>query len=223
MTVGTGAALLALAIGAGLDLASVVQGLLSRPLIVSALAGTVLGDLDGALRIGAVLELFALDVVPVGASRYPDFGAATVAAVLYSAATPWQVTLGPAVGLGLVLAIVGGGSIPVVRRWNARLVASFGDRLAAGDARAVDEVHLRCLLHDLIRSVGVAVLFLAIGAVARELELYPPAEVGPWLVAVALGGGLWAAVHGAVDAAGPGARGRWLAGGVAVGLLVALA
>ncbi|MEZ4585711.1 MAG: PTS sugar transporter subunit IIC [Gemmatimonadales bacterium] len=223
MTAGTSAALLALAIGSGLDLASVVQGLLSRPLIVSALAGGVLGDLEGGLRIGAVLELFALDVVPVGASRYPDFGAATVAAVLYAAGTPWQETLGPAVGLGLVLAIVGGGSIPVARRWNARVVAKFAERLAAGDARAVDQVHLRCLLHDLIRSVGVAIGFLAIGVGARELALYPPADVGPWLVAVALGGGLWAAVHGAVDAAGSGARGRWLAGGLAVGLLAALA
>jgi len=223
MTAGTGVALLALAVGAGLDLASVVQGLLSRPLIVSALAGTVLGDLEGSLRIGAVLELFALDVIPVGASRYPDFGAATVAGVLYSAGTPWQETLGPAVGLGLVLGILGGGSIPAVRRWNARLVASFADRLAAGDARAVDEVHLRCLFHDLIRSIGVAVLFVGVGAAARELELYPPAELGPWLVAVALGGGLWAAVHGAVDAAGASARGRWLATGLAVGLLVALA
>ncbi|NOT09609.1 MAG: hypothetical protein HOP28_15565, partial [Gemmatimonadales bacterium] len=70
---------------AGLDLASVLQGLFNRPLVAGAVAGIVLGDPGAGLRIGAALELFALDVLPIGASRYPDYGAATVAAVVFGA------------------------------------------------------------------------------------------------------------------------------------------
>ena len=73
-------ALLAWATLVGLDLASVLQGLFNRPLVAGAVAGAIIGDPEAGLRIGAALELFALDVLPIGASRYPDYGAATVAA-----------------------------------------------------------------------------------------------------------------------------------------------
>jgi len=222
MTPALGIALLLLATGAGLDLASVVQGLLSRPLVVAALTGFAMGEIEGALRVGAVLELFALDVVPVGASRYPDFGAATVAAVLYAAGTPWLESLGPAVGLGLVLATAGGATIPVVRRWNARLVRAFAGRLEEGSPAAVDRLHLQCLLHDLARSASVSALFLVTAWLASRFGLYPGSAIGPWLAGVAVAGGAWAAIHGALDAATSMARGRWLAGGVAVGVLMAV-
>ncbi|HEY9383563.1 MAG TPA: PTS sugar transporter subunit IIC, partial [Gemmatimonadales bacterium] len=95
----------------GLDLASVLQGLLNRPLVAGAVAGVIIGDPGAGLRIGAALELFALDVLPVGASRYPDYGAATVAAVALGAWQPWAAALGPAVLLGLLLAQLGGVTI----------------------------------------------------------------------------------------------------------------
>ena len=94
----------------GLDLASVLQGLLNRPLVAGVVAGAILGDLEAGLRIGAVLELFALDVLPIGASRYPNYGAATVAAVAFGAGHEWAVALGPSVLLGLLLAQVGSAS-----------------------------------------------------------------------------------------------------------------
>ena len=97
---------------AGLDLVSVLQVLLSRPLVAGSVAGWLLGDVDSGLRIGAALELFALDVVPVGSSRYPDFGAATVGAALYGAGTDWTATLGASVGIGIMLAILGGATLP---------------------------------------------------------------------------------------------------------------
>ena len=64
-----------------LDLVSGPQALLSRPLVAGTVAGLIAGDLEAGLRVGMLLELFALDVLPVGASRYPDYGPATVAAV----------------------------------------------------------------------------------------------------------------------------------------------
>ena len=52
------------------------------------------GDVEAGLRVGVLLELFALDVLPVGAVRYPDYGPATVAAVALAAGAPWQFALG---------------------------------------------------------------------------------------------------------------------------------
>src|SRR5439155_6711639 len=100
---------------AGLDLVSVLQGMLARPLVAGTVSGWLLGDLGTGLRIGAALELFALDVLPIGAARYPDLAAAAVGAVTAAAGAGWSRVLGASVGLGLVLGLVGGVSLPLVR------------------------------------------------------------------------------------------------------------
>ena len=207
---------------AGLDLATLLQGLLTRPLVSGTVTGFLAGDIEAGLRIGAVLELFALDIVPVGASRYPDFGAAAVAAVLLGAHTAWSETLGLAVGVGLVLARFGGETVVVMRRLNARTVRANADRLAEGDEAAIAAVHWAGFRHDLIRSLGLAVLAVAVGLGVRALPPLEPAT-GRLLGLIALGGAMWAAIHGAVMSARHERRWRWLAGGVAVGLLAALA
>ena len=79
---------------AGLDLVSIPQGLLSRPIVVGAASGFLLGDPAAGFRVGVLLELFDLDVLPVGASRYPDYAAATAGAVLASAGAPTGWSLG---------------------------------------------------------------------------------------------------------------------------------
>jgi PTS system mannose-specific IIC component len=62
------------------DLVTVPQGLLSRPLVAATVAGAMAGDTLAGLMVGTVLELYALEVLPIGASRYPDYGPASVAA-----------------------------------------------------------------------------------------------------------------------------------------------
>ena len=65
----------------GLDATSFPQAMLSRPLVAGALAGLVFHrPLEGML-IGAVIEIFDLSNLPIGAARYPDSGTATVAGV----------------------------------------------------------------------------------------------------------------------------------------------
>nr|MBA2626511.1 PTS sugar transporter subunit IIC [Gemmatimonadales bacterium] len=66
--------LLAWATICGVDLVSMPQVMLSRPLVAASVAGWIVGDLEAGLRVGALLEMFALDVLPVGAVRYPDYG-----------------------------------------------------------------------------------------------------------------------------------------------------
>jgi len=71
-----------------LDLVSVPQAMLSRPLVAGTVAGWIVGDVEAGLRVGIVLELFALDVLPIGAVRYPDYGPATVVGVALAAGAP---------------------------------------------------------------------------------------------------------------------------------------
>lgn len=205
---------------AGLDLVSVLQVLLSRPLVAGSVAGWLLGDVDSGLRIGAALELFALDVVPVGSSRYPDFGAATVGAVLYGAGTDWTATLGASVGIGIMLAILGGATLPATRRLNARIVRGYAVRLAEGDPRAVRAVHLAGLTHDLVRSAMLGLGAVGVALLARRWLAWPAPMLGQLLTAVALAGGAWAVGHGAAASARTGPRWRWAIAGLAIGLIL---
>ena len=83
---------------AALDLVSVPQAMISRPLVAGAVAGWLAGDVEAGLRIGVLLELFALDVLPIGAVRYPDYGPATVVAAALAAGAPWEFGLGLSIG-----------------------------------------------------------------------------------------------------------------------------
>ena len=206
---------------AGLDLVSLLQTLISRPLIAGPVAGWLIGDPETGLRVGAVLELFALDVVPVGSSKYPDFGAAAIGAVAFAAGTDWTMTLGAAVGLGVALATIGGTTLPMVRRLTARVIRANTDALAAGDPAAVRRVHLTGLAHDLARSALVGGFALAIALVGRRFSLWPGTQLGGLLTKVALAGAAWAATHGAAASARTGIRWRWAATGLAAGTLMA--
>ena len=62
----------------GLDVVSFPQAMVSRPIVASTLAGTLIGHSESGLLIGVVLELIALDTLPFGASRYPEWGSASV-------------------------------------------------------------------------------------------------------------------------------------------------
>jgi mannose/fructose/N-acetylgalactosamine-specific phosphotransferase system component IIC len=208
---------------AGLDLVSVLQALYSRPLVVGTGAGLILGDVEAGLRVGAVLELFALDVVPVGSSRYPDFGAATAGATMLAAGGDWSTSLGFASGAGLTLAVLAGRTLPLTRRLNARLVRTHADRLAAGDAATVGRVHLSCLGYDVIRSGGVAAAALGVAAAVQVVGWRPDPNLGRVLTAVAVAGAAWSMAHGAAASGRSGPRWRWAVAGLAVGSLVTVA
>ena len=62
----------------GLDAVSFPQAMLSRPIVASTLGGAVVGDPLSGLLAGAALEFVALETLPVGASRYPEWGSASV-------------------------------------------------------------------------------------------------------------------------------------------------
>ena len=207
----------------GLDLITFPQVLLCRPLVAAAGAGLLLGDLRAAVEVGIVLELFALDVLPVGASRYPDFGPAAIGAATFMAHRSGDVGawLGVAIGYGLLGAVIGGGSLRLVRLLNTKAARRASAGLAAGDQRLVRLLHWRGILTDLMRAALVTALLVA-GAVRLADALPDTLDLAP-VSALAIGAGLAAAAGGAVRSAGRGARRRWLMVGLGLGLLVALA
>ena len=206
------------AIVVGLDLASVLQSLINRPLVAGAIAGVIVGDPGAGLRVGAALELFALDVLPIGASRYPDYGAATVAAVLLAAQQSWVTALGPAVLFGVVLAQVGSWSIVAHRRVTAWALRRTAGALDRGEPGVAGRVHLAGLIADLLRSGLLAALGIGL---ATQLAQVPHFDVqtARALTIVAVAGGFVAAIGGALRRAGTARRIAWLAGGMALGVL----
>ena len=204
-----------------LDLVSVPQAMISRPLVVGAVAGWLAGDVEAGLRVGVLLELFALDVLPIGAVRYPDYGPATVVGTALAAGAPWELGLGLSAGVALVLAVVGGWSLLAVRRLNARAIQRRAAALAAGDSRAIRMLQYGGLFRDAARGALLTIAGLLVAwAVARWVTLDRQTAVG--LTLIAIGSGLSAAAAGAVRSAGRGARLKWLAAGVGVGALLAV-
>jgi mannose/fructose/N-acetylgalactosamine-specific phosphotransferase system component IIC len=204
-----------------LDLVSVPQAMLSRPLVVGTVAGWLVGDVEAGLRVGVVLELFALDVLPIGAVRYPDYGPATVAAVALAAGAPWELGLGLSVGLALLLAVLGGWSMQAVRRWNAHAIQHRAAALAAGESGAIRRLQYAGLLRDAARGALLTARgLLGAWALGRWVVLDRETAVG--LTLVAIGAGLSAVAGGAVRSAGRGARLRWLVAGAVAGTLLAV-
>jgi PTS system mannose-specific IIC component len=204
----------------GLDLVSVPQAMIARPVVAGAVAGWLAGDVEAGLRVGVLFELFALDVLPVGAVRYPDYGPATVAATALAADSPWQFALGLGAALGLAIAVLGGFSLQLVRRANARAIQHHSAALAAGESGAIRRLQYSSLFRDATRGAGLTALGLA-GAWILGRYAWLDRSTALGLTLVAVGCGLSAVIGGALRRAGRGPRLRWLGAGALVGLIAA--
>jgi mannose/fructose/N-acetylgalactosamine-specific phosphotransferase system component IIC len=206
---------------AGLDLVSGPQFMLARPFIVAVVAGAILGDPLAGARIGIVLELFALDVLPIGAAGYPDYGAATMGAVLVAAGQPTVAGLGMGAATGLALAALGGWTMPVLRRANARAIRGRLELLRAGDSATIRSLQYAGLARDGLRSGLLALIAIGAGLLIRRL---PPLEgdAAVALTVAVVGAGLASVLSGALRTAGRSGRLRWLAAGLLAGGLLAV-
>lgn len=203
------------------DLVSVPQGMISRPLVAGTVAGWLVGDVEAGLRVGVILELFALDVLPVGAVRYPDYGPATVAATVLAAGAAWETGLGLSVAFGLVLGLAGGWSLLVVRRWNARAIQQRAAALSAGESRAIRRLQYGGLLRDALRGFALTLVGIVLAA-AVKTGVNLDRQTAVALTLVAIGSALAAAANGAFRSAGRSTRFKWLVAGVAVGTVLAV-
>lgn len=201
---------------AGVDLVSFPQGMLNRPIVAATVAGLILGDLAAPLMAGVLLECFALDVLPIGASRYPDYGPAAVVAGFGATIVPWEEWLGAAVLLGLVVAVAGGRAMDLLRRWNGRQAVRAAPALAEGDPRVIAALQRGGLLADGLRSAVVT----AGGLAAAALVLPAVAQLtgaGQSVTLVVVAGALVAALTGSVRRAPTGVPRLLLLAGLAAG------
>ena len=204
----------------GLDLASVPQAMFSRPIVAGLLGGLVVGQPLPGLAVGAVLELFAMDTLPVGASRNPDWGPGTVAVGAIAGAHRDGMLASGLLGLALVAvaaAWVGGWASHVVRRANVHSVEANRAALDAGDVRAILRVQWSGLLRDGMRGFALTALALALGDLVSTFFARdwggPQALAQAALAATSLG----VALHAGSRLTGGGKEGFWFLGGLGAG------
>src|SRR5437667_9407596 len=151
----------------GVDLVSLPQMMIARPLVAGTVAGAILGDIPTGIKLGVVFELLQYDILPVGAVRYPEYGPATVAAVATAHASAGVLGLGLGALVGLVTGLIGGLTINLLRRVNSRIVHAAAAQLEAGGPSALVRVHVGGLLRDALRAALVTVVGLALAWLAR--------------------------------------------------------
>jgi mannose/fructose/N-acetylgalactosamine-specific phosphotransferase system component IIC len=188
----------------GLDVVSFPQAMVSRPIVASTLAGTFIGHPESGLLIGIVLELIALDTLPFGASRYPEWGSAgVVGGALFSAeAHGMPGALPAAILAALLTASISGWSMVVLRRVIARRLEKTRDRIEEGSRDALLSLHLSGMTLDLLRGALVTTIAMlifsplvrAIVAVWGSESDYSRAVVVVVAATVA-GGALWKVFH----------------------------
>ena len=206
----------------GLDLVSVPQMMIARPLVAGAIAGAVLGDIKTGLELGVLFELFQYDILPVGAVRYPEYGPATVAAVSAAHAAAGTLGLGLGAFVGLITGMVGGLSLDVVRRLNSQAVHRAGAALEAGDPRVLERLHAASILRDAVRAAVVTAIGLGLAQLARDYLTGGLPLRGVALLSVAtVGAALAAGTAGTLRLVGRGPGLRWFAAGVVGGTLIA--
>lgn len=159
----------------GLDVVSFPQAMFSRPIIAATLAGAFLGAPVAGLACGAALECLALESLPVGASRYPEWGSAAVVAgaVASMGATgmslPRPGAFTVAIAVGIATSWLGAASMT----WHRRLIAAFArprlNQLAEGNRNTVVGLQVFGMTADLLR-----------GALVGAVAYLPAALLAGW-------------------------------------------
>ncbi|HJQ19173.1 MAG TPA: PTS sugar transporter subunit IIC [Gemmatimonadaceae bacterium] len=157
----------------GLDTVSFPQAMLSRPLVSATLGGALVGAPGNGLLVGAVLELIALETLPFGASRYPEWGSASVVggALFASSARPVPGAMSLALLAALATAWVGGWTMVRLRQRNGRWAAKAQPALDAGARGTVIGLQLRGMTADLVRGALLTAIAVVVFAPINEASL----------------------------------------------------
>ena len=211
----------------GLDVVSFPQAMISRPLVAATLGGALLGQPSSGLLLGAALELIALETLPFGASRYPEWGSASVVGGAIFASHP-KLPAGAAMTLAMLTALattwVGGWTMVKLRQLNAVWSGNRRSALEAGARGTVIELQLLGMTADMLRGAlltAVAYALLAPLATACIALWSTDARLSRAIVvataASVAGGAAWKLFHSTAGA-------RWFfVGGLALGLFMLFA
>jgi PTS system mannose-specific IIC component len=188
----------------GLDVVSFPQAMISRPLVAATAAGAFIGHVEAGLLIGVVLELIALDTLPFGASRYPEWGSASVVGgAVFAAQAPGLPGALPASLLAALLtASISAWSMVVLRRMIATRLQRSRDSIETGSRNALMSVHLGGMSLDLLRgAIVTTIALLILSPLVRAIvavwgsESAPSRAVVVIVAAIVAGGALWKVFH----------------------------
>jgi PTS system mannose-specific IIC component len=188
----------------GLDVVSFPQIMVSRPIVAATLAGAFIGNPPAGLLIGVVLEMIALDTLPFGASRYPEWGSAgVVGGALFAAQPPMMPGALPACLLAALLtASISGWSMVVLRRLIASRLERTRDKMEEGSRDALLSLHISGMSMDLLRGGLVTITAMMIFApLVRAIvavwgsDSAPSRAVVVVIAAMVAGGALWKVFH----------------------------
>jgi PTS system mannose-specific IIC component len=207
----------------GLDVVSFPQAMISRPLVAATLAGALIGHSATGLLIGATLELIALETLPFGASRYPEWGSASVVGGAIFANHPEHSAGAMTLSVLAALATtwIGGWTMVKLRQLNAVWAGRNRTALEAGSREAVIGLQVRGLTADFLRGAAltaIAYALLAPLATMCSAIWSTDARISRALVAglaaSVAGGAAWKIFHSTSGA-------LWLfGGGLGVGLFL---
>jgi PTS system mannose-specific IIC component len=147
-----------------LDVVSFPQAMISRPIVASTLAGAFFGAPVAGLVCGAALECLALESLPVGASRSPEWGSASVVAGAVAAhgvdgaSLPHPGAFAVAVAVGIATSWLGGLSMIKHRQLIAAFARPRLGQLAEGNRNTVVGLQVFGMTVDLIRGALVGAL-----------------------------------------------------------------
>ncbi|HVF38976.1 MAG TPA: PTS sugar transporter subunit IIC [Gemmatimonadaceae bacterium] len=193
----------------GMDVVTFPQAMISRPIVAATAAGAFIGNAPAGLVMGVVLELLALEMLPFGASKYPEWGSASVigGSLFAAQATDSGGALPASLFASLVAAMVSGWSMVRLRKLNASVAAREREELARGSRRAVVGLQLFGLTGDFIRGLlltfGAMVVFspLVRGIVGRwQTDPLVSRSVVIAIVVAVSASAVWRVFHGVARA-----------------------
>ncbi len=213
----------------GLDVVSFPQAQVSRPIVSATLGGAFMGNAGVGMMCGVLLELFAHETLPFGASRYPEWGSSSpiagAAAAAGAAVGGVPMSLLFAVPFGLAVASVGGWTMVQLRQLNARLARRRLEALARGSRRTVAGLQVAGATADLARSGAVSLLAALIALPAVRWIAVQPAPMSPYAVPMlaSLGGAVAAGAAWKMFHSTAGTRWFGLVGlAIGIGLVVVM-
>lgn len=143
------------------------SSLLNRPLVLSALVGLVLGDMETGIKVGATLELVWLGAMAIGASNPPDMTSGSVIGCGYVIAT------GSDVAAAVALAVPVSMLMQMV--WNflmavpGPLMSQRADAYAlACDRKGIDRMHLLFVALQVVILAGLCAAGFFVGSSAIQ-------------------------------------------------------
>lgn len=209
----------------GLDTVSFPQAMLARPLVAATCGGALLGSPMSGLVMGAALELIAVETLPFGASRYPEWGSASAVGGALFAESPGYPAGAMTIALiaALSTAWFGSWSMVKLRQANARWATDVHRGLEAGARGTVIGLQLKGMTADLVRGFVLTIAAWALFAPLARTGLadwtLDPRITRAFTVAVCTsvaGGAAWKIFHHSLAA-------RWtFVAGLGIGFLLLL-